>query len=111
VLSCAASSLALLAVFLRFANGRRRLLDSLRDNAYGIFVLHYPVVSWLQYVLLPAPLPGIVKGALVFLAALAVSWGAVALLRRLAARPMRAAVPAAAVRQGGRPVAVPGSSN
>ena len=87
VLSCAASSLALLALFLRFAGGRGPLRDSLRDSAYGIFVLHYAVVSWLQYALLPAPLHGLVKGTLVFVAALAVSWGAVVLSRRLAAAP------------------------
>ncbi|HMD32300.1 MAG TPA: acyltransferase, partial [Candidatus Acidoferrales bacterium] len=38
-LSCAATSLAFLAIFTRFVKVNRPLLDSLRDNAYGIYVL------------------------------------------------------------------------
>ena len=82
-LSCAASCFAFLAVFLRFANKRVPLFDSLRENAYGIYLLHYFCVSWLQYALLTAPLSGIVKGAAVFFGALALSWSATASLRRI----------------------------
>ena len=53
VLSCAASSSAMLALFLRFARRSYAIGDSLRDNAYGIFLVHYAFVSWLQYSLLP----------------------------------------------------------
>jgi peptidoglycan/LPS O-acetylase OafA/YrhL len=85
VLSCAASSFALLALFIRWAGARSRPWDSLSANSYGIFLLHYPCVSWLQCALLPAALPGIAKGAAVFLGALAVSWGAAAGIRRIPA--------------------------
>ncbi|HMD71192.1 MAG TPA: acyltransferase [Bryobacteraceae bacterium] len=85
VLSCAASSFASLALFIRWASGRSRWWDSLSANSYAIFLLHYPCVSWLQYALLPAPLPAIVKGAVVFFGALAVSWGAAAGIRRIPA--------------------------
>src|SRR5262245_36651499 len=64
VLSCATSSLAVLAVFLRFARTRVALLDQLRDNAYAIYVVHFVFVSWVQYALLPAPLPALTKGSL-----------------------------------------------
>lgn len=84
-LSCAASCLAALALFVRFARSRVKLFDSLRDNAYGMYLVHYAFVSWLQYALLPAPLPGIAKGCLVFLGTVALSWGTVALLRRVPA--------------------------
>jgi len=83
VLSCASSSLAFLALFLRFARSRMALFDSLRDNAYGIYLLHYAFVSWLQYALLGAALNAVAKGSIVFLGAVALSWATSALLRRI----------------------------
>ncbi len=53
---------------------RRRWLDSLSVNAYGMYLVHYPFVVWMQYALLNAPLPAIVKAALVFAVAVALSW-------------------------------------
>jgi peptidoglycan/LPS O-acetylase OafA/YrhL len=85
VLSCAASSLAFLALFIRFARSRSRLFDSLSANSYGIYLVHYAFVSWLQYALLPASLPAIAKFAVVFLGALALSWGTAAAIRRVPA--------------------------
>jgi len=81
VLSCATISLAFLAVFLRFARTRSRLWNSLRANAYGIFIFHFACVSWLQLLLLHALLPAPVKLGLVFAGAVAVSWGVTAVLR------------------------------
>jgi len=83
VVSSASSSFAFLAVFVRFANMPRKLFDSLSENAYGMYLIHYAVVSWLQFALLKAPLPGIGKGSIVFLAAVLLSWGATAALRRI----------------------------
>jgi hypothetical protein len=60
-LSCAASSLAVLAVFVRFAHIRAKLYDSLRENAYAMYVIHYPFVSWLQYALLPSSFSALAK--------------------------------------------------
>jgi len=84
VLSCAASGFAFLALFGRFAR-RTRLLDSLRENAFGIYIFHYAFVSWLQYALLPAGLSGFLKAAVVTLGALALSWGTTAAVRRIPA--------------------------
>jgi hypothetical protein len=75
VLSCTASSFAFLALFLRFARRANPIADSLDGNAFGIYLLHYAWVSWLQWLLLPAPLSGAAKGTLVFLGALLASWG------------------------------------
>jgi peptidoglycan/LPS O-acetylase OafA/YrhL len=83
-LSCAASSFALLAVFARFAR-RGRVGDSLAANAYGMYITHYALVSWLQYALLGPRLPGAAKGTLVFLGAVALSWLLTAALRRIPA--------------------------
>ena len=59
---------------MRFATRRRRGLDSLSANAYGMYLVHYPFVVWMQYALLDVPLPAIVKAALVFAVAVALSW-------------------------------------
>jgi hypothetical protein len=83
VLSCAASSFTFLALFVRFAKSRSRLWDSLSANAYGMYLIHYAFVSWLQYSLLKAQLPAIAKGSLVFLGAVLLSWAATAALRRI----------------------------
>lgn len=83
VFSCAAISFACLAIFARFVSQRFCMLDSLRDNAYGIYLVHYVFVSWLQYALLKAALPATTKGSFVFLGALVLSWITVASLRRI----------------------------
>ena len=84
VLSCASSCFAFLALFVRFARPGR-VSDSLAANAYGMYLTHYVVVSWLQYALLRAALPGAVKGTTVFVCAVALSWGLTAALRRIPA--------------------------
>ena len=82
VLSCAASSLAFLAIFTRFARRPNRIADSLSANAFGIYLVHYFCVTWLQLALLDTPLSGAAKGTLVFLGAVAASWGLTAGFRR-----------------------------
>jgi peptidoglycan/LPS O-acetylase OafA/YrhL len=84
-LSCAASGFGFLALFVRFAKRPRRMFDSLRDNAYGIYIVHYAFVAGVQYALLPASMSGLVKGSIAFLGALALSWGFVAAIRRIPA--------------------------
>jgi hypothetical protein len=85
VLSCAASSFGFLSLFVRFANTRRKIGDSLSDNAYGMYLIHYAIVSWLQYALLRMSLPAIAKGTIVFAATVLLSWAATAALRRIPA--------------------------
>jgi hypothetical protein len=82
-LCCAASSFALMALFVRFARARSRMLDSLARNSFGIFLIHFAIVSWLGYALLGAPLPVLIKFLLVFAGSLGLSWMATALLRRI----------------------------
>jgi hypothetical protein len=84
-LSCAASCFGLMALFVRFARRRTPLRDSLSENEYGIYLVHYAFVSWLGYAMLPAPLPAVGKFALVFIGTLLLSWGASAALRRIPA--------------------------
>jgi len=84
VISCAASSFAFLALFVRFARTRRKVWDSLTANAYGIYLIHYALVSWLQLALLKAHLAALAKGSLVFVGAVLLGWGTTAGLRRIA---------------------------
>jgi hypothetical protein len=83
VLTCAATSIAFLAVFRRFARKTNRISDSLSANAYGIYLFHYVCVSWLQLALLDAPLSGAAKGTLVFLGAVLASWSLSAIVSRI----------------------------
>jgi surface polysaccharide O-acyltransferase-like enzyme len=81
--ACAAGALSLLAMALRFFQFRDRAFDSLSINAYGIYLLHYAVVVWLQYALLAVALPAGAKSILVLAPALVLSWAASAGLRAL----------------------------
>jgi peptidoglycan/LPS O-acetylase OafA/YrhL len=81
--ACAALSFASLAGFLRLTSRfSTRAVHSLRDNAYGMYVIHYVLVSWLQYALLGAELSGLAKAMLVFTGTLVLSWLITATLRR-----------------------------
>jgi glucans biosynthesis protein C len=82
VLCCAGSSFALAAVFLRFGARRLRGFDSLSENAYGMYLIHYLFVVWLQYAMLGVTLPAIGKAAIVFAGTLVLSWATIAAMRR-----------------------------
>jgi glucans biosynthesis protein C len=83
VFACFASCFAVLAVVLRFAGRRLPSLAGLRDSAYGMYLVHYLFVVWVQFALLGLALPAVIKGAAVFGGTLFLSWGTVAALRRL----------------------------
>ncbi len=107
VLATAANCFALAALFLRFATTQSPALHSLSSNAYGIYLVHYLFVVWLQFAMLGLPLPAVVKALIVFSGTLAASWGLSAAFRRLpfgarmlgaerrsAPKPNRAGMPA-----------------
>jgi len=82
-LTCFASCFCALAVALRFARPATSWWRSVELNAYGIYLLHYVFVVWLQYALLFTSLPGVFKAAAVLTVTLSVSWGASAAFRRM----------------------------
>lgn len=82
-LSCAASSFAMLALFLRFARSRSGVFDSLSRNSYGIYLIHYAFVSWLQLAMVGTAMPSFCKFAVVVCGAVGGSWLAVSALRRI----------------------------
>jgi peptidoglycan/LPS O-acetylase OafA/YrhL len=79
----AAMAFAEPALFLRFAKSPLKLLDAIQPSAYGIFLVHYIFIIWIQYALYDPPLPALVKFAIVFVGTLALSWGLVVLLRKI----------------------------
>ena len=85
VLCCAGWSALTLALFLRFGTRSSSVARSLGANAYGIYLFHYVLVTWLQYSLLGASLPGSAKFAIVFGGAVTGSWVLSALARRIPA--------------------------
>jgi len=85
VLCCGATVFGMTGLFLRFAKRRVGIFDSLSENAYGIYVVHYVFITWLQYFLLESRLDPGVKGTVVFLGTLILSWGTVAAIRRIPA--------------------------
>ena len=55
----------------------------MQADAYGIFLVHYPITLWLQYFLLDQPLPAIVKAMTVFILTILLSWGVIVRLRKI----------------------------
>lgn len=82
-ISSATACPAVIALFLRFATRTSPLAESLAKNAYGIYLVHYFFVIWLQYLLLGAPLLGAIKGVIVSAASLSLSWAVAAAFGRL----------------------------
>ena len=73
-----------MAIFARFTRRRSVIWDSLTRNAYGIYLVHYAFVSWLQYGLLKYNLPGYSRDR-GHLGTALLSWATTAALRKIPA--------------------------
>lgn len=82
-LACPAICLGIIGFFLRFTVEPNSVIRSLSRNSFGIYILHYPIVSWLQYGLLEVDLPASTKGVLVFVGTFLLSWGLAAVIRHI----------------------------
>jgi peptidoglycan/LPS O-acetylase OafA/YrhL len=83
VLACFASCFAVLASALRFMPMRLPALGIFNRNAYGMYLVHYPFVLWLQYALVAAAMPAVAKYMIVFGGSVLLSLGASEALRLL----------------------------
>jgi hypothetical protein len=83
VLFSAAILLTILAFFLHSKAPGPNLLDRMQADAYGIFLVHYPIVLWLQYWMFDFDWPAIVKATIAFVLTVILSWAATAALRRI----------------------------
>jgi len=82
VISCGSTVFGLTGFFLRFMKRRIRILNNLSKKSYGIYIFHYVFITWLQYLLLGIDLSPFVKGLLVFVGTLILSWFTIAIIRR-----------------------------
>lgn len=62
---------------------RTGALNSLGANAYGMYLVHYLFVVWLQFALLRVPTNGPAKAAVVFVCTVSLSWALIGALRRI----------------------------
>lgn len=83
VLFSASILLAILAFFLHEKSPGPNLLDRMQADAYGMFLVHYPIALWIQYALFDYGLPAIVKAAIGFVLTVVLSWGLTAALRKI----------------------------
>lgn len=83
VVFSAAMAAGLLALAVRFGCRRSAVGDSLGGNAYGIYLLHYPIVLWIQYALVRTRLDAEAKALAVMVLGFGLSWLGASLLRRL----------------------------
>lgn len=78
----AAILFGILGFFLR-SKRSWNMLDRMQGDAYGIFLVHYAIVLWLQYWLFDYDLPAIIKAAIAFVLTVAFSWALTAALRKI----------------------------
>jgi peptidoglycan/LPS O-acetylase OafA/YrhL len=78
----AAMAFTVMAIFMRFAKSSWRLLDALQPSAYGIYLLHYIFIIWLQYTVYETAFPAFVKFAIVLSGTFSMSWALTAMLRK-----------------------------
>ncbi|WP_245264986.1 MULTISPECIES: acyltransferase [Rhodopseudomonas] len=79
----AATLFAILGYFLRFKRSGRSMLDRMQAEAYGMFLVHYPIVLWLQYWLFDFEMPAIAKATVVFVLTVVSSWAVTGILRKI----------------------------
>jgi hypothetical protein len=84
-LFCASMTFTVPAAFLRFARTPFRLLDAMQPSAYGIYLLHFVPLLWLQYLVYDPAFPAFVKFAIVFAGTLSASWVMTIALRKISA--------------------------
>lgn len=73
----------ILGYFLKYKQSGWSILDPMQPDAYGMFLVHYPIVLWLQYWLFDMNMPAIAKALVVFVLAVVLSWAATAALRKI----------------------------
>ena len=79
----AAMAFTVPAIYLHTAKSSLKLLDAIQPSAYGIFLVHYIFIIWLQYVMYDPAWPAFAKFAIVFMGTLVGSWLTVIALRKI----------------------------
>jgi surface polysaccharide O-acyltransferase-like enzyme len=85
----ASQTLNVLALFLKFDSSGWSIFDPLRESSFGIFLIHYVPLLWLQYAFYGVTLAptmqetAILKALIVFVLTLGISWAATIALRKI----------------------------
>lgn len=79
----AAITFSFLAFYLHFDRPGTGFLDAMHESAYGIFLVHYVPILWMQYWLRDADLSAAAKAVSLFVVALLTSWAVTAALLRV----------------------------
>jgi len=79
----AAMAFTIPATSLRLTHSSLKLLDAMQPSAYGIYLLHYIFIIWLQYFVYDPALPAVVKAGIVFAGTLGGSWLLTMALRKI----------------------------
>jgi peptidoglycan/LPS O-acetylase OafA/YrhL len=79
----AAMAFTVSAIFLRFTHAEWGVLDAMQPSAYGIYLLHYVFIIWLQYAVYDTSFPAFIKFVIVFSGTLSMSWGLTVMLRKI----------------------------
>lgn len=82
VLFSASILFAIFAGFLHQKEQKPNWLDRMQGEAYGMFLVHYPITLWLQYFLLDQLWPAIAKATTVFVLTVILSWALTAAIRK-----------------------------
>ncbi len=71
---CLSQVILLLAIFKKFFDQPTPMWTSLARNAFGIFLIHDPIVVWLQYYMNNQPLPIAVKFLVCVVVGISLAW-------------------------------------
>ncbi len=82
VASCISSSFAFISIFKQNIQKESSLWTNLSANAFGIYLLHYIFITWLQFAFLNVSLPVLIKFLIVFFVTLTASWTIVNFVRK-----------------------------
>jgi glucans biosynthesis protein C len=80
-LACASGGFFVMGGCLRFGAKRSRILNSLANKSFGLYLFHYVFVVWLQYALLGVALFAIAKAMIVFGGTLLLAWMTTTVMR------------------------------
>ena len=81
--SCTLSCIAFITLFRKLIHSGNRIWNSLSENAYLIYLVHYIFVVWCQFVLLDLNIPAFLKFVITLSVSLMLSWGVSILFRKL----------------------------
>jgi surface polysaccharide O-acyltransferase-like enzyme len=79
----AAMAFTVPAASLRLTHSSLKFLDAMQPSTYGIYLLHYVFIIWLQYVVYDPAFSAGVKAGIVFVGTLSGSWVLTVLLRKI----------------------------